>query len=96
MLFPVSEVHPFVDGNGRVARTVMNAELTAAGQHRLVVPVVWRNEYLTAMRQMSRANDVRLYARTLGFAWRWTAMLCPQRCAQLTSNQPGSLPGKEF
>ncbi len=30
MMFLVSEVHPFADGNGRVARIMMNAELLAA------------------------------------------------------------------
>ena len=30
MMFLVSEVHPFADGNGRVARVMMNAELAAA------------------------------------------------------------------
>ena len=29
MMFLVSEVHPFVDGNGRIARIMMNAELVA-------------------------------------------------------------------
>jgi hypothetical protein len=29
MLFLISEVHPFIDGNGRVARVMMNAELVA-------------------------------------------------------------------
>ena len=32
MMFVVSEVHPFVDGNGRVARIMMNAEFIAAGE----------------------------------------------------------------
>ena len=30
MMFLISEVHPFADGNGRVARIMMNAELVAA------------------------------------------------------------------
>jgi Fic family protein len=28
----VAEVHPFVDGNGRTARIMMNAELVSVGQ----------------------------------------------------------------
>ena len=32
MMFLVSEVHPFADGNGRAARIMMNAELVAAGE----------------------------------------------------------------
>ena len=34
-MFVVSEVHPFNDGNGRLARLVMNAELSAAGACRI-------------------------------------------------------------
>ena len=34
--FLISEVHPFADGNGRMARVMMNAELVAgrSGAHR--------------------------------------------------------------
>ncbi len=75
MFFLVSEVHPFSDGNGRVARTVMNAELSHAGQTRILIPIVWRNQYFSSVRQLSREGDVRLYARTLAYAWRWTASM---------------------
>jgi Fic/DOC family len=75
MFFLVSEVHPFTDGNGRVARTVMNAEFSNAGQSRIVIPIVWRNEYFSSVRQLSREGDVLLYARTLAYAWRWTAAM---------------------
>jgi hypothetical protein len=72
-LFLISEVHPYGDGNGRVARAAMCAELTAAGMSRLVVPIVFRNEYLTALRNLSREGRCELYIRTLTQAWRWTA-----------------------
>ena len=72
-LFLVSEVHPYDDGNGRVARAAMGAELTAVGQSRILVPIVLRNEYQTALRGLSREGRFDLYARTLAHAWRWTA-----------------------
>ncbi|CAN5862392.1 hypothetical protein BH24ACT3_BH24ACT3_04670 [soil metagenome] len=72
-LFVISEVHPYDDGNGRVARAAMCAELTAVGQARIVVPIVFRNEYQTALRNLSREGRFDLYARTLAHAWRWTA-----------------------
>ncbi len=75
MFYLVSEVHPFSDGNGRVVRTLVNAELSHAGQSRILIPIVWRNEYLSAVRQLSRQGNVLLYARTLAFAWRWTATM---------------------
>lgn len=75
MFFVVSEIHPFSDGNGRVARATMNAELSAVGETRIVVPIVWRTEYFASLRQLSRAGNARLYVRTLAFAWRWTAAM---------------------
>ena len=72
-LFLISEVHPYDDGNGRVARAAMGAELTAAGQSRLVVPIVFRNEHQVALRTLSREGRCDLYVRTLAHAWRWTA-----------------------
>ncbi len=72
-LFLISEVHPYDDGNGRVARAAMGAELSAAGQARIIVPIVFRNEYLTALRILSREGRCDLYVRMLAHAWRWTA-----------------------
>jgi Fic family protein len=72
-LFLISEVHPYDDGNGRVARAAMGAQLTAAGLARIVVPIVFRNEYQTALRSLSRDGRCDLYVRTLAYAWRWTA-----------------------
>lgn len=74
-LFLISEVHPYDDGNGRVARAAMCAELTAVDQARLVIPIVFRNEYLTALRSLSREGRCDLYVRTLAHAWRWTAAM---------------------
>lgn len=57
IMFLVAEVHPFVDGNGRVARAMMNAELTHAGLCRIIVPTVLRDDYLLGLRAMSRADN---------------------------------------
>ena len=51
----------------------MCAELSAAGQARIVIPIVFRNEYQTALRNLSREERCDLYVRTLAYAWRWTA-----------------------
>ena len=37
MAFVVTEVHPFADGNGRTARAVMSAELTAGHEPRIII-----------------------------------------------------------
>lgn len=36
MTFLVSEVHPFLDGHGRIARVMMNAELSAKGLSKII------------------------------------------------------------
>ena len=72
-LFLISEVHPYDDGNGRVARAAMCAELSSVGQARVIVPIVFRNEYQTALRSLSREGRPDLYVRTLARVWRWTA-----------------------
>jgi hypothetical protein len=64
-MFVVAEVHPFNDGNGRVARLAMNAELSRAGLRRWIVPTVLRDDYLLALRALSRNGDPQPYIRML-------------------------------
>ena len=73
MMFLVSEVHPFVDGNGRIARIMMNAELVAAGEERIIIPTVYRNNYLTALKALSQNAQPTPIIRTLDFARKWVA-----------------------
>jgi len=75
MMFLVSEVHPFSDGNGRVARAMMNAELVAAGEERIVLPTVYRNNYLTALKALSQAGMCEPLLRVMDFAQRWTVAI---------------------
>jgi len=51
----------------------MCAELSAAGQARIVIPIVFRDEYPAGLRNLSRDGRLDLYTRTLAHAWRWTA-----------------------
>lgn len=74
-MFLVSEVHPFDDGNGRIARLAMNAELTAAGEHRILVPIISRNDYLNGLRRCSRDGDAELLVRVLNELWQWSSAI---------------------
>lgn len=75
IMFLVAEVHPFADGNGRVARLAMNAQLSAAGQTRVMVPLSYRDEYMDALRALSRnANPTPLW-RMLDRAQRWASLM---------------------
>ncbi len=73
MMFLVAEVHPFADGNGRVARIMMNAELVAAAENRIIVPTVYRNNYLMALKALSQNGITGALVRTMDFAQRYTA-----------------------
>jgi hypothetical protein len=73
--FLVAEVHPFADGNGRVARALMNAELTAAGLCRVMIPLPFRDEYLNALRALSRNDNPRPLWRTIDRAQRWASSM---------------------
>ena len=72
-MFLVAEVHPFLDGNGRLARLVMNAELSAAGEHRVIVPTLAREEYLDCLRQLTRHGDADGFIRYMDQLQRWSA-----------------------
>jgi len=71
--FLVSEVHPFADGNGRIARMMMNAELVAGDQERIVIPTVYRDNYIAGQRALTAGHGARAMLRMLDFAWGWTA-----------------------
>ena len=64
-MFLVAEVHPFADGNGRVARVMMNAELLAAGRTRIIVPSVYRNEYVGALKRLTNYGDPAGFLRVM-------------------------------
>ena len=65
MHFLVAEVHPFNDGNGRMARIMMNAELVASDQHKIIVPTVCRENYLGGLRQATRQDSFRTITKVL-------------------------------
>jgi len=72
MMFLISEVHPFTDGNGRVARIMMNAELFATDEQKIIIPTVYRNNYLAALKALTHNNLTEPLIRTLDFAQKYT------------------------
>ena len=71
--FLISDVHPFSDGNGRMSRLVMSRELISHGLSHIVIPTVFRQDYLSAMRGMTRHNNPNILIRSL------------QRCQQISA-----------
>jgi hypothetical protein len=72
-MFIVAEVHPFNDGNGRLSRLVMNAELSVAGCCRIIIPTLFREEYLDCLRLLTREGDPRPYIDAMQKIQAWTA-----------------------
>lgn len=72
MMFLVSEVHPFADGNGRLSRIMMNAELVAVGEQRIIIPTIYRENYLSALKAISNRNSAEPFIRMLDFAQRFS------------------------
>lgn len=72
-MFVVSEVHPFKDGNGRTARLAMNCVLSAAGLSRIIVPTVYREDYLLPLKSLSNHGDATPYIRAMTRIQAWTA-----------------------
>ena len=56
-MFAITEIHPFRDGNGRVARLAANAELSAAGQTRIIIPTRNRDSYREGLRALSEDRE---------------------------------------
>ena len=50
-------IHPFIDGNGRTSRLVMNLALLQDGYQLAVIPPVCRADYLSAIRRYQLQGD---------------------------------------
>ena len=72
-MFLVAEVHPFTDGNGRLARLVMNAELSVAGACRIIIPTLFREEYLDCLRVLTREHEAAPFIAAMQKIQDWTA-----------------------
>ena len=72
MMFMVAEVHPFDDGNGRLSRIMMNAELIADNEQRIIIPTVYRNNYLMSLKGLSHNGITDAFIKTIDFAQKYT------------------------
>ena len=51
-------IHPYMDGNGRMGRFLMNVMLTAGGYPWTVIPVEKRDAYMKTLEAASTAEDI--------------------------------------
>ncbi len=56
-------IHPYMDGNGRTARFVMNSQFVTAGYPWVVIPVSRRKEYMSALEKASVEEDIEPFVR---------------------------------
>ncbi|MDI1244778.1 MAG: Fic family protein [Rhodoferax sp.] len=74
-MFIVSEIHPFQDGNGRTARLLMNAFLSELAQCRIMIPTVFREDYLLSLKALSNNADATPYIRAMSIGQAWASEL---------------------
>lgn len=65
-------IHPYPDGNGRMARFVMNAMLASGGYPWTVIRVEDRAPYLAALESASTGMDIRPFARFVAQRVQWS------------------------
>src|SRR5437879_9508428 len=58
-------IHPYMDGNGRIARFLMNAVLCAAGFPWTVIRLDQRPQYFAALNDASARGDIRPFGRLI-------------------------------
>lgn len=59
------DIHPFVDGNGRTARLLMNLILVNAGYGVVSIPPVLRNDYINALSASRRIDDMEPFSKLI-------------------------------
>lgn len=60
-------IHPYMDGNGRIGRFLMNAMLASGGYPWTVIPVERRDEYMQALEKASVDQDIAPFAAFVGY-----------------------------
>ena len=65
-------IHPYPDGNGRMARFMMNAMLASGGYPWTVIRVEDRNDYLSTLESASIDMDIRPFARFVADRVQWS------------------------
>lgn len=58
-------IHPYIDGNGRMGRFLMNLMLASGGYPWIVVPLERRDDYMAALESASVEGNIRPFAELL-------------------------------
>lgn len=55
-------IHPYMDGNGRMGRFLMNVMLASGGYPWTIIPLQMRNDYMATLESASVRQDIRPFA----------------------------------
>jgi Uncharacterized conserved protein len=72
-LFLVAEVHPFADGNGRLSRLVMNAELSRRERCRIIIPTLFHPQFVDCLRALTQSERPEPLITALSRMATWSA-----------------------
>jgi len=61
----LADIHPFIDGNGRTARLLMNLILVNNGYGVVSIPPILRNDYINALSASRRMNNLEPFAKLI-------------------------------
>ena len=56
-------IHPYMDGNGRIGRFLMNIMMASGGYPWTIIPVEKRNDYMAALEAASVDQDIRAFTK---------------------------------
>lgn len=59
-------IHPYMDGNGRTGRFLMNVMLASGGYPWTIVPLEQRDDYMAALESASVGQNIQSFAELMG------------------------------
>lgn len=84
-LFLIAEIHPFADGNGRLSRLVMNAELSRIGRCRIIIPTLFHPQFIDCLRALTQGKRTDPLIHAISRMALWCAQFDYANLAELVS-----------